>query len=305
MNKIDSELLAQIADMHSVPQGVYNIRKNGESIARNCDDEIQIVPKENGKGIDIFIKEGVKNRSLHLPVIITQSGLSDLVYNDFFVGKDAEVTIVAGCGIHNVGENASQHDGVHSFHLSEGAKVKYIEKHLGVGSESAKKILNPITTIELKKDCVLEMETTQLGGVSFSKRKTKAVLGENSKMVVVEKILTEELQSADTTFDIVLKGKKSKVEVVSRSVAKGKSKQRFFSNIKGHAECFGHIECDGILLDQARIESVPAIVANSVDASLVHEASIGKIAGEQLIKLQTLGLTEEEAQNEIVKGFLK
>ena len=162
MNKIDSELLAQIADMHSVPQGVYNIRKNGESIARNCDDEIQIVPKENGKGIDIFVKEGVKNRSLHLPVIITQSGLSDLVYNDFFVGKDAEVTIVAGCGIHNVGENASQHDGVHSFHISEGAKVKYIEKHLGVGSESAKKILNPITTIELKKIACLKWKQHNL-----------------------------------------------------------------------------------------------------------------------------------------------
>lgn len=305
MNKIDKELIAAVSDLHGVPQGVYNIRKNGESVARNDDEEIQIVPKENGKGIDIYVKSGVKNRSIHMPVIITQSGLSDLVYNDFHIGRGAEVVIVAGCGIHNAGDKRSQHDGIHSFFLEEGAKVKYYERHLGTGNDKAEKVLNPTTMIRMKKDSVLEMETTQLSGVSYSKRKTKAVLSENAKIVIVEKILTEEKQIADTLFDVELKGNGSSVEVISRSVAKGESKQKFVSKIKGKAACFGHVECDGILLGQARIESVPAIVAENLEASLVHEASIGKIAGEQMIKLQTLGLTEEEAQNEIIKGFLK
>ena len=304
MKKIEKELLESVASLHGVPQGTYSIRKNGEGVIKNCDDEVKIIPKENGKGIDIYVKARVKNRSVHLPVIITQSGLVDLVYNDFYIGKDAEIFIVAGCGIHNAGDRLSQHDGVHSFHLDEGARVKYYERHLGVG-DGAEKVLNPTTVIEMKKNSVLEMETLQLGGVSTSKRKTKAVLGENAKMTIVEKILTEEKQVADTIFDIVLKGKKSSVEVVSRSVAKGESRQKFLSNIKGKNECFGHVECDGILLGQAKIESVPAIIAENVEASLVHEASIGKIAGEQLIKLQTLGLSEEEAQNEIIKGFLK
>lgn len=305
MEKIDAELLKAVADMHSVPQGVYNIRKNGESIARNCDEEIRIVPKTDKSGIDIFVKEGVKNRSLHIPVIITQSGLSDLVYNDFHIGKGADVVIVAGCGIHNVGDRLSQHDGIHSFHLEAGAKVKYIEKHLGMGSDKAEKVLNPTTVVNMSEGSSMEMETTQLGGVTYSKRKTKATLGKSAKLVITEKILTTDTQTADTIFDVVLKGKNSSVEVVSRSVAKDKSVQKFVSNIKGKAECFGHIECDGILLGQAKIVSTPSIVAENVDASLVHEASIGKIAGEQLVKLQTLGLTEEEAQNEIIKGFLK
>ncbi len=305
MNKIDQELIAAVSDLHGVPQGVYNIRKNGKSFAKNDDEEIQIVPKENGKGVDIYVKGGVKNRSIHMPVIITQSGLSDLVCNDFHIGKGAEVVIVAGCGIHNAGEERSQHDGMHYFFLEEGAKVKYYERHLGTGNDKAEKVLNPTTVIRMKKDSVLEMETTQISGVSFSKRKTKAVLGENAKMAIVEKILTEGKQIADTLFDVELKGNGSSVEVVSRSVAKGESRQKFVSKIKGDSECFGHVECDGILLEQARIESVPAIVAKNVEASLVHEASIGKIAGEQLIKLQTLGLSEEDAQNEIIKGFLK
>lgn len=305
MNKIDRDLIAAVSDLHGVPQGVYNIRKNGESIARNDNEEIRIVPKEKGNGIDIYVKDGVKNRSIHMPVIITQSGLSDLVYNDFYIGKDAEVFIVAGCGIHNAGDKRSQHDGVHSFFLEEGAKVKYYERHLGVGKDKAEKVLNPTTNIKLKKNSVLEMEAIQLGGVSESKRKTKAVLEERAKLLITEKILTTDNQCADTSFEVILKGKCSRVEVVSRSVAKGESKQKFVSNIKGKTECFGHVECDGILLDNAKIVSTPSIVAENVDASLVHEAAIGKIAGEQLVKLQTLGLTEEEAQNEIIKGFLK
>ncbi len=305
MNEVDKELLKEIADMHSVPQGSFNIRKNGESIARNSTKDIEIVPKKDKSGIDIIVKEGVKNKSVHIPVIITVGNLNDLVYNDFYIGKDADVLIVAGCGIHNPTDQKSQHDGIHTFHLEENCKVKYIEKHLGVGKGQGDKVLNPTTVVEMKDGSDFEMETIQLGGVSYSNRKTNAFLGNGAKLVIKEKILTSDKQKAITTFNVVLKGKNSSVEVVSRSVAKGKSRQKFVSNLKGQNECFGHVECDGIILDNAQIESVPKIVAQNINATLVHEAAIGKIAGDQLVKLQTLGLSEEEAQNQIIKGFLK
>ena len=305
MNEVDKELLKEIADMHSVPQGSFNIRKNGESIARNSTKVIEIVPKKDKSGIDIIVKEGVKNKSVHIPVIITVGNLNDLVYNDFYIGKDADVLIVAGCGIHNPTDQKSQHDGIHTFHLEENCKVKYIEKHLGVGNGQGDKVLNPTTVVEMKDGSDFEMETIQLGGVSYSNRNTNAFLGNDAKLVIKEKILTSDKQKAITTFNVVLKGKNSSVEVVSRSVAKGKSRQKFVSNLKGQNECFGHVECDGIILDNAQIESVPKIVAQNINATLVHEAAIGKIAGDQLVKLQTLGLSEEEAQNQIIKGFLK
>lgn len=305
MNEVDKELLKEIADMHSVPQGSFNIRKNGESIARNSTKDIEIVPKKDKSGIDIIVKEGVKNKSVHIPVIITVGNLNDLVYNDFYIGKDADVLIVAGCGIHNPTDQKSQHDGIHTFHLEENCKVRYIEKHLGVGKGQGDKVLNPTTVVEMKDGSDFEMETIQLGGVSYSNRKTNAFLGNGAKLVIKEKILTSDKQKAITTFNVVLKGKNSSVEVVSRSVAKGKSRQKFVSNLKGQNECFGHVECDGIILDNAQIESVPKIIAQNINATLVHEAAIGKIAGDQLVKLQTLGLSEEEAQNQIIKGFLK
>ena len=305
MNEVDKELLKEIADMHSVPQGSFNIRKNGESIARNSTKDIEIVSKKDKSGIDIIVKEGVKNKSVHIPVIITVGNLNDLVYNDFYIGKDADVLIVAGCGIHNPTDQKSQHDGIHTFHLEENCKVKYIEKHLGVGNGQGDKVLNPTTVVEMKDGSDFEMETIQLGGVSYSNRNTNAFLGNDTKLVIKEKILTSDKQKAITTFNVVLKGKNSSVEVVSRSVAKGKSRQKFVSNLKGQNECFGHVECDGIILDNAQIESVPKIVAQNINATLIHEAAIGKIAGDQLVKLQTLGLSEEEAQNQIIKGFLK
>lgn len=304
MNKIDKQILSQL-DLHEVPQGAFSIRKNGESIARNSSDEIEIVQKKDKSGIDIIVKANTKNKSVHLPVIITAGGLNDLVYNDFYIGEGAEVLIVAGCGIHNTSAQNSQHEGIHTFHLEKNSKVRYFEKHIGVGDGIGGKILNPTTQLEMKENSQFEMETIQLGGVSCSNRKTKAILEKNAKLVVKEKILTSEKQVAKTNFEVVLKGKGSSAELQSRSVAKGKSKQTFVSNLKGKNECFGHVECDGILLDEAVIESTPKIVAQNVNASLVHEAAIGKIAGEQIIKLQTLGLTEEEAQNEIIKGFLK
>lgn len=305
LSEIDKELLAQIADLHSVPQGSYNIRKNGQGIDRVSNEDVQIIPKTDKSGIDIIVKEGVKNKSVHIPVIITVGGLSDLVYNDFYIGKNAEVLIVAGCGIHNDTSSNSQHDGIHTFHLEEGCKVKYIEKHLGIGNGRGDKVLNPVTDVQMKKDSQFEMETIQMGGVSSAKRQTFAKLGENAKLVIREKILTDKDQVATTNFEVTLQGKKSSVEVTNRSVAKANSKQTFCSNVIGQNECFGHVECDGILIDNANIISIPKIDAQNNQASLVHEAAIGKIAGEQLVKLQTLGLSEEEAQNEIIKGFLK
>lgn len=305
INQTDSELLEQIADMHGIPQGSFNIRKNGQSIARNSDSDIEIISKTDKSGIDIIVKPGVKNKSVHIPVIITVGNLSDLVYNDFYIGKGADVLIVAGCGIHNETNQKSQHDGIHTFHLEEDCKVKYVEKHLGVGIGSGEKVLNPTTEVYMKSGSEFEMETIQIGGVSYSNRKTKAVLDDNTKLIIKEKIKTDKKQRAITAFDVVLKGKNSSVEVISRSVAKDSSRQKFVSNLHGRNECFGHVECDGIILDKAQIISEPKITAENINATLIHEAAIGKIAGDQLIKLQTLGLSEEEAQNEIIKGFLK
>lgn len=305
LTQIDKDLLKQVADMHSVPQGSFNIRKNGQSVNRKSDDEVTILPKKDKSGIDIIIKEGVKNKSVHIPVIITVGDFNDLVYNDFYIGKGAEVLIVAGCGIHNPSDKRSEHDGIHTFHLEENCKIKYIEKHLGIGNNQGEKVLNPTTEIFMKNGSEFEMETIQLGGVSYSDRKTNAYLDDDTKLIIKEKILTSEKQVAKTVFNVILEGKNSSVEVVSRSVAKDKSKQKFISNIKGKNECFGHVECDGIILDKAQIESVPKIVAQNINATLIHEAAIGKIAGDQIVKLQTLGLSEEEAQTQIIKGFLK
>ena len=305
LNTIDKEILKQVADMHGVPQGSFNIRKNGQSVERKSDEEVSIVSKKDKSGIDIFVKPGVKNRSVHIPVIITMGDFDDLVYNDFYIGKDADILIVAGCGIHNPTNQTSEHDGIHTFHLEEGCRVKYIEKHLGIGNGQGGKILNPTTEIFMKNGSEFEMETIQLGGVTYSDRKTNAVLEDNTKLVIKEKILTSDKQVAKTVFNVELKGNNSSVEVTSRSVAKDKSKQKFVSNLKGKNECFGHVECDGIILDNAQIVSVPKIDAQNINATLIHEAAIGKIAGEQIVKLQTLGLSEDEAQAEIIKGFLK
>ncbi len=304
LTNIDKSLLAEIADLHSIPQGSYNIRKNGQSIARQSDKDIQIVPKKDKDGIDIIVKPGVENKSVHLPVIISEANIHDIVYNDFYIGENASVTIVAGCGIHNTGKEKSEHNGIHTFHLAKNAKVKYIEKHLGIGTKN-EKVLNPITDLMLENNSSFEMETIQLGGVSSSKRTTRAKIHSNAKLLIKERILTTENQTAITDFNVELIGKESSVDVISRSVAKDKSYQEFNSCIIGKNECFGHVECDGIITGKARISSTPRIVAEDVNASLVHEAAIGKIAGDQLTKLLTLGLTPTEAEDVIIKGFLK
>lgn len=303
MSNIEKDLLIAVADLHQIPSGAYNIRENGKRVDGRTTANIDIVQKQDKNGIDIIVKSNTKNESIHIPVIITQSGIKDLVYNDFYIGDDCDILIVAGCGIHNPDKETSEHNGIHSFHIGKNSKVRYVEKHVGVGA-SGGKILNPVTNVEMEEHSYMEMETTQLGGVTSSIRDTNAVLQNNAKLVIKEKILTTENQIAKTKFNVSLNGENSSTEVISRSVAKGSSYQEFKSTVIGENKSFGHVECDAILMDQARIVSTPEIVANSIDATLVHEAAIGKIAGEQLIKLMTLGLTEHEAEDMIIKGFL-
>lgn len=304
MDKIDEQLLEKVSDLHKISLGAFNVRKNGESIGRQSTKEIEIVPKKKKSGIDIYVQPNIKNKAVHIPVIITMGGLNDLVYNDFYIGENADVTIVAGCGIHNNTSTDSIHNGIHSFHLKKNSHVKYIERHVGQGNGSGGKILNPVTKIFQQEDSFMEIETLQLGGVTSSKRETYAKLKDGAKLVIQENILTTDDQTATTLFKVNLIGKGSSVEVTSHSVARDRSFQEFKSNLIGENECFGHVECDGILLDNARIISIPMIDAKDNNSSLVHEAAIGKIAGDELIKLMTLGLTEKEAEDLIIKGFL-
>lgn len=305
LSKMEKDLLLTISDLHSIPEGAYNIRKNGKLYSRNVNANIDIVTKQDKPGIDIIIKPNTKNESVHIPVIVSEAGLSDLVYNDFYIGKDADVTIIAGCGIACTGEQDEGHDGVHTFHIEQGAKVTYVEKHFAMGKGSGKRVLNPVTNVEMKKNSYMKMETVQLGGVSSAVRTTNAVLEDGAKLDINEKILTSDDQVAETNFCVDLNGKDSSTHVVSRAVAKNRSHQSYKSVINGNNKCFGHTECDAIIMDKANIVAKPELTASSTDASLIHEAAIGKIAGEQIVKLQTLGLTEQEAEKEIISGFLK
>ncbi len=305
MDKIQKELLSQIAGIHEIPEGAYSLRINGQMHGKNSSENILIEKKQDKPGIDIYIKEGTKNESMHIPVILSQTGLRELVYNDFHIGAGADVTIVAGCGIHNSGDEASEHSGIHSFFVGEGAKVKYIEKHYGSGDGMGENIMNPTTVCVLEKDAYMEMDTAQIKGVDSTVRKTTAKLAEGATLVVKEKLMTHGTQYAETEFEVDLDGKDSGAHVVSRSVASGDSRQKFISRINGNNACSGHTECDAIIMDSASVVAIPEITANHIDASLIHEAAIGKIAGEQLVKLMTLGLTEKEAEEEIINGFLK
>lgn len=306
MDKLNIELLRQISDLNGIPEmGIFNIRENGKLLARKTDEKINIVNKIDKDGIDILIKENTKNKKVDIPVLLSQEGLKDKVYNDFYIGNGSEVVIVAGCGIHNCGNKISSHSGIHTFHIGNNCNVKYYEKHLGIGKDNSIKILNPLTKIEIGKNSIFKMETTQIGGVTSTERKTKAVVGENSSLIITEKIFTQLKDYAKTVFDVILKGENSRTEVISRSVAKDKSKQIFISNIVGKGKCFGHVECDGLLSNKAQISSAPNILALSPEATLIHEAAIGKISQEQQNKLMTLGLTKEEAEKSIINGFLR
>lgn len=305
MDQIQKILLEQVADLHEVPSGAYNIRSNGTSAGRNTTANIDIVTKTDRQGIDIIIKPDTKKESVHIPVIISESGLEECVYNDFYVGENADVVIVAGCGIHNAGDKLSKHDGIHTFHIGKNAKVKYVEKHYGSGDGNGERIMNPQTIVEIDEGGSLEMETVQIKGIDSTKRFTKARLADDAKIIITEKLMTHGSQFAETTFEVELDGENSSANVISRSVAKDKSKQVFLSKINGNNKCSGHSECDAIIMGDAVISAIPEITANDLDAALIHEAAIGKIAGEQIIKLMTLGLTAEEAEEQIVNGFLK
>lgn len=305
LDEIQKRLLSEVADLHTVPEGAYNIRSNSQSAGRRSTANIEIVSKTDVSGLEIHIKPGTKNESVHIPVVMTESGLKEVVYNDFYVGDDADVVIIAGCGIDNCGNQDSQHDGIHRFFVGKNAKVKYVEKHYGSGNGAGKRILNPVTEVYQKENSSVTMEMVQIKGVDDTERKTTAELDAGAKLVVRERLMTHGVQNAISIYSVMLNGKGSSADVVSRSVARDDSYQKFDAKIIGNAECHGHTECDSIIMDNGRILAVPGLEANSIDASLVHEAAIGKIAGDQLIKLMTLGLTEQEAEEQIINGFLR
>lgn len=305
MDEIQRRLLLEVADLHEVPEGAYNIRANGEMAERNTTANIDIVSKTDASGIDIRIKPGTKNESVHIPVVLSKSGLKEMVYNDFYIGEDSDVVIVAGCGIDNCGSQDSEHDGIHRFYVGKNARIKYVEKHYGAGDGQGKRILNPGTEVYMEEGSFMEMEMVQIKGVDSTVRDTKAELAAGAKLVVRERLMTHGDQSAVSNYEVSLNGTGASADVISRSVAKDTSYQKFDSRIVGNAPCSGHTECDAIIMDKARILAVPQLEANDLDAALIHEAAIGKIAGEQIIKLMTLGLTEEEAEAQIVNGFLK
>lgn len=304
MDEIQKRLLLEIADLHGVPEGAYNLRVDGQSQGSRSTAEIDIAPKSDGTGLDIRIVDGTKNKSLHIPVIIGKSGFKETVYNDFFIGEDCDVVIVAGCGIDNCGGGDSQHDGIHRFFVGKNSKVKYVEKHYGSGEGSGKRMLNPVTEVTLAEGSSMEMESVQIKGVDSTDRVTNATLAAGAKFVVRERLMTHGSQSAVSRYDVRLNGEGSDADIISRSVARDNSFQQFDAKISGNAPCAGHSECDSIIMDSARISAIPRLDANHVDAALIHEAAIGRIAGEQIIKLMTLGLTEREAEEQIINGFL-
>lgn len=305
IDEIQKRLLEEVADLHDVPEGAYNLRANGQTAGRNTTANIDITSKDDGTGIDIHIKPGTKHESVHIPVVLSESGLTEVVYNDFYIGDDADVVIVAGCGISNCGQQDSRHDGIHRFYLGKNSKVKYVEKHYGEGDGNGKRIMNPGTEVYLEENSYMEMEMVQIDGVDSTNRTNCAELAAGAKLIVRERLLTHGSQNAESTYIVNLNGEDSSADVVSRSVAKDTSKQTFNSKIVGNAKCSGHTECDAIIMDDAKIFAIPGLIANNIDAALIHEAAIGKIAGEQIVKLMTLGLTEEEAEAQIVNGFLK
>ena len=305
MNAVQLQLLREVADLHGVPEGAYNLRANGKTAHRNTTANIDIQTKTEGSGIDIRIKDGTVNESVHIPVVLSESGLQETVYNDFYIGDNCDVLIVAGCGIDNCGTQDSEHDGIHRFYIGKNSRIRYVEKHYGSGDGSGKRILNPVTEVYMSEGSTMEMEMAQIKGVDSTHRTTFAELKQGAKLIVRERLMTHGEQNAVSVYKVMLNEDGSSADVVSRSVARDNSYQKLDLCILGNAACSGHTECDSIIMDNGRILAVPSLEANSVDAQLVHEAAIGKIAGEQLVKLMTLGLTEQEAEEQIINGFLK
>ena len=304
LSNIDEELLEQIADLHGMPRGAFNIRKDGQLLERHSNANIEIESFSDKPGIKISVAPGTKGETVHIPVILTKAGLTDVVYNDFHIGEGADVVIVAGCGIHNSGDEKSQHDGIHTFYLGKNSHVRYLEKHYGEGDGKGDRVLNPTTNLYMEPNSTCEMEMVQLRGVTSTIRDTNCTLDAGCKLVLTEKLLTHGSQYAESNMNIELNGDDSSVQVISRSVAQDDSFQVFNPLVVGAAACRGHVQCDAIIMGNAKVKAIPGIECASEDAQLIHEAAIGKIAGDQIIKLMTLGLTEEEAEAEILDDFL-
>lgn len=305
ISKMDFELLEQIAGLHEIPAGAYNIRKNSEGAGRHSTEHIVITTKEDKPGIDVYIKPGTKNESVHIPVIITEAGITETVYNDFHIGEDADVLIVAGCGIHNAGDDKSEHDGIHRFFIGKNAHVKYVEKHYGEGDGRGERIMNPTTILELEENAVCELETVQIKGVDSTIRNTTANLAQGAKIIVTERLMTHGNQLARSDMEVNLNGEGSSAQIVSRSVGRDQSQQIFNPRAVGNNACAAHIQCDSIIMDQAKIRSIPEIAANHAQAQIVHEAAIGRINNDQLVKLMSFGMDEQEAEEVIIQGFLR
>ena len=305
LDLIKKNLLEQVAGLHDMPQGAFSLRVDGELFDASSTANIEIVKNTERTGIEIHVKPGTKNDSIYIPVLLAKAGVRETVYNDFYIGAGSDITIIAGCGIHNCGDGVNEHSGIHTFHIGENARVRYVEKHYGEGAGNGENVMNPTTVIEMEKDSYMEMESTQIGGVDSTDRITRATLADGATLTVREKIMTHGKQFAKTLFEVALNGADCGAHVVSRSVARDESSQHFVSHVNGNNRCTGHTECDAIIMDGARVTAIPEIEANHPEASLIHEAAIGKIAGEQLIKLMTLGLTEKEAEEQIIGGFLK
>lgn len=304
MNDVTNDLLGLVSDWKDGYKGAYNLRVDGTCAGRQSSDNIKIYSKEDKPGLDIRIADETHGETVSIPACVTHGDIDDLVYNDFYVGKNSEVTIVAGCGVHTETGEPARHNGIHRFFLAEGAKVKYLEKHVGTGKGTGIRSIDPVTEVYLGKNALLEMDTSQIGGVDKSLRTTSGEVGEGARLIIRERILTEHEQSAETEFSIVMSGKDSGVDVISRSVARDNSYQRYHSVIIGNAPCTGHTECDAIISENGKVDAAPELRAHHEDAALIHEAAIGKIAGEQIIKLCTFGLTEKEAESAIIDGFL-
>ena len=298
MNKITEMLLKILTGFKEEFVGAYNIRENGRCAARQSSPNIRIAVKTDEPGLDIHIDSRACGVTVYIPACVTQGGVDDLVYNDFYVDAGADVTIVAGCGVHTDGAEDAAHNGIHRFFLENGSRVIYREKHVGTGNGSGLKRIDPVTFAVLGPGSALEMDTVQLGGVDRTVRTTSA------RLTIRERIQTDGRDTARTDFTVSMDGDGSAVNLISRSVARGSSRQTYRSKLIGNCRCSGHSECDAILMDRGRVDAFPELIAGCRDASLIHEAAIGRIAGEQIVKLRTLGLSEGEAERRIIEGFL-
>ena len=304
LDEITEKILKQIDEAGFQQKGAFNLRHNGIALCHGDSEHIKIRKKEDKPGIDVYIDGETKGEQVHIPVVVDASGMTDIVYNDFYIADGADVTIIAGCGIHNSGCNESRHDGIHSFHVGKNANVRYEEKHYGEGEGTGARVLNPVTRIYMEEDSMFTLDTAQIKGVDSTVRETDVHMGAGSKLYVLERLMTHDQQTAESNMEVDLDGEGSSAQIVSRSVAKGTSRQVFHPKAVGNTKCHAHIQCDSIIMDHAEVSSIPEINARHLDAAIIHEAAIGRINNEQLIKLRTLGMTEEEAEGVIIENFL-